>query len=388
MTKFLKWLDIGILGELSCEHIISLIYFLNHFLGVPPVIHVYLFQHYREECVFLERILAILVEEADYGRELAAYLSARTDFIFRPHVFYDRETYCAFDADNHVDMLLCNEREAMEHGKEYRADNICVLSEFSTVNESCEYPGIFKYQSSEQIMQDIIDYYGRRKPHTAAEEAVIDGRRTVCCVCSPIGGSFCSTYALALADYFSRGGRTLFISFDPFFLIPGENKNPANKDMTDLLYYLEVKGTDPLGFIGRICRHHGNLDYLPGVSHWFDIAVTTYAQTRTLLEALCEGDTYENIVFDLGPVGSASIELLARSSRIYLTRVRGARNDAVIEEWKRQLRFAGRLELLDKVIEREVPFDEILDGDFSFDQLLKGRVGRFIEETEGRRYIR
>lgn len=334
----------------------------------------------------MERILAILAEEIEYTRELAQYLSSRAEFIFKPVLFTDRDSYMKYDTETHVDMLLCS--PAMAEGNTFRAENICILSECMTVSEESPFPEIFKYQSSEQIMKEIIDYYGKRKVVEAqGSKEVSAGHRTVC-VCSPIGGSYSSTFALALADYYSRGGRTLFLSFDPFFLLPGEVKNYTDKNLTDVLYFLQIYAGNPQSFVEKIARHRGNLDYVSGVSHWFDIADMTPGHMRSLFTSLCEGDKYESLVFDIGSLGSAGIELLAGCKSVYVPMKCGPQYQATLNEWKRQLSFSGQADIVDKIEIKNLPFDEFLSEEYRFESLLKGTLGRYIDETEGLGYLK
>lgn len=336
----------------------------------------------------MERILAILTDEPEYACELASYLESRHDFIFRPMVFTDRETYMSFEQDNHVDMLLCPEDIAARNA-DYRAEHICVLSEGGIVGESSAFPSIFKYQSPEAIMKEIIDFYGKKQSHEAVkgDTKTVNGKRIIS-VFSPVGGSYKSTYALALAEYFSRGGRTLFVSFDPFFELPGEEKKATDKNLTDVIYFLEAKEAEPLEFIRRIAHRRGNLEYISGVSHWFDICDMKQAHMRRFIDSIISSDYYSEVVVDVGVMGASCMELLAAGSDIYLLTGNSRKSRARIAEWKRQLGFVGQSALLAKVCERNVPFDEMLDCDFSFENLLKGRVGHYIEETEGRKYIR
>lgn len=337
----------------------------------------------------MERILAILSSgEDDYGRELASYMGTRADCIFKPVVFTDINAYRRYEGSNHVDMLLCSDELMAEAKDGFQSENICLLSECSTLNEHTDYPIIFKYQSSERILQQVIEYYGRRRINPKEGSPGETGCRRIVSVCSPMGGCHSSTYALALAEYYSRGGRTLFISFDPFFLLPGETKKTTDKNLTDVLYFLQIYSGNPTHFIEKIVRHRGNLDYISGVSHWFDLADMTTDQMRRLFEGLIGSGCYENVVFDVGIIGSASIELLAGSRTIHMPVRSGNGYRRITDEWRRQLCFSGQEDIAQKVVERKIPADEGLTGDYRFDDLLSGVLGEYIEETEGLHYLK
>lgn len=337
----------------------------------------------------MERILAILSTEADYARGLASYLSGSGDFIFKPMVFTEPSAYKKFEESNHVDVLLYTEEVEAEIGTELKAENVCMLVGCSVVGEAGLHT-IFKYQSSKNIKHEIIELYGKSKKNFTEKLSVItpgkedsDEAGKNICVCSPIGGSYCSTYALALAKYYSQKGKTLFMSFDPFFLFPGESKSRLDRNLSDILYYLQIDDRNLMGFMEGIVHKAGALDYISGVSHLFDISDISPANMRKLFKSLTEEGKYRTIIFDLGTIGTAGLELMANCEKVYLTAKRGRQYEKTILEWRRQLALSGDNFIIDKVCEREVPYDEMLAGDYSLERILDGAVGGFIAETEG-----
>lgn len=338
----------------------------------------------------MERILAILSEEPEYSQELAAYLSSRRDFLFRPVVFTNVEAYCDYVRTHKVDMLICDEDIADYLDGDTVADATCILMPNTYVAEEQEYPTIFKYQSSEAVMREIIRYYTGKGKITPAngKDGSENGETKIISVCSPVGGCYKSTFALALAKYYSNGGRTLFLSFDPFFTFPKEVKSPSDKNLTDILYYLQSCTRDPVSFVGRMSKKQGNLEYIGGAAHWFDITELKPNHIARLFEAIKWNKYYDSIVLDLSADNAACLEMLSSSQRILTPIGMGLKGTQKINEWKRQLGFIGRVDVLEKIREINIPRDEELAGDFSFDQLTRGRMGSFIEEMEGLQYIK
>ncbi|MCR5684437.1 MAG: hypothetical protein K6G81_03330 [Lachnospiraceae bacterium] len=339
----------------------------------------------------MDRILAILADGTGYAQELAAYLNTRKNFIFKTVLFRNPTQLKKYYSENQVDMLLCSE-EAV-HNNEFRIKNICVLSDACGAGEALESDEngchmIFKYQSGEAVMKEIMDYYSSKQRRDEEADIPVVANRRIICVCSPVGGSFASTFALALAQYLSIGGRTLYISFDPFFAYPGEEKSHTDKNLSDLMYYMEVAKGGIMDFITRLAHHCGSLDYISGVSHWFDIVDMSKKNMHKLIDVLNSNDIYTNIVFDMGTAGSASMELLAGCEDVYLVTKKGINASKAVEEWKRQMLFTNHRDIVEKSKEVEIPHDELLEGEYSFEVLLKGHLGRFIEETEGLKYCR
>lgn len=332
----------------------------------------------------MDRILAILTEETSYARELASFLVSTPNFIFKPVVFASKDDYRAFEQTNHVDMLLTGD-EVISDLKDFSADCICTLSECNMVGEDDDSGvySVFKYQSSAKISEELTSIYGRKKIRTVAKQAVADANKRIVCVCSPSGGNYASTYALALADYCAERSSTLLISFDPFFLFPGEAAKMAEKNLADVIYYLQNSNEEPAGTVQDIARHKGGLDYVVGVSHWFDVSDLTAEHVHRLLLSLCENSSYKTIVFDMGWLGAAGIELLDGSTEIVVPVRSATGRTKVIDEWKRQMAFIGKAGILEKAVLREIPYDERLVGDYGFDALRGGKLWDFVAETEG-----
>ncbi len=333
-----------------------------------------------------------MADTSGYCGELASYFNSKSDFIFKSILFDSADELAGFISSTPVDMLLCD--EDMTSDIPPGVENVCLLCDESYVSDEAGYGvsgiyhRIFKYQSSEAIMEELVSYYKSRQMKIREDREVFEADKRIICVHSPMGGCYSSTFALALSQYLSKGGKTLFISFDPFFMYPGEDKNRADKNLTDLIYYMEVSGKGVASFVEKLTYRRDDLDYISGVSHWFDIADMSREKMRKLIEELNASGLYDNIVFDLRIMGEASMELLTGCKEIYMPLKKGSGSAGTVNEWKRQMLYANKPAIIEKTKEITVPYDELLDGEYSFDVLLKGRLGRFIEELEGLRYSR
>ena len=336
----------------------------------------------------MERIMVILSEEPDYARELAAYLSSREDFIYKPIVFTDPEAFLRYEKDNHVDLLLCDDEEFLS-GNKLNAKQLCLLSEYSKVSEfDGNRKAIFKYQSSEAIMKEIMSCYGislrpgakSRQPDETDSKIVAGGTRLIC-VCSPIGGSRCSTYALGLAEFFAKKGEALFLSLDPFFKVEGITEREEAGSLTELMYCLET-GREGRELLSEYVRRRGGADCLPGFSNWLDPQDINEEQALKLMKCIRSEELYRYIVIDMGRPFGAFLEFIALCGDIYVPRHKGKHDDDVIAEWKRQLTCTGYGDIAGRLKERTIPNDKGLEGGVSADRLLDGSLGGYIRETE------
>ena len=335
----------------------------------------------------MKRIMAIRTEDREYAEELAKNLNRSEDVIFQILIFTDKNAYDDYKKENRIDVLLCDETLLAECENESGATVVCGLSEINTANDTAELTNIiFKYQSSDDIMKEIMKRFNASKKTDIKTEDIKDRPDKIYCICSPVGGSFSSTFALALAKYLAEKEHTLFISFDPFFTLPGEEKNPAEKDLTDIIFYLNGMQPCLMDFIKGMTIKNGNLECVHGVSHWFDLYDMSPENMHDLVENVCNDPAYDSVVFDVGIIGAASMEVLLRAQKIFTPYKEGVGSRKKLKEWKRQLIYCGKGDLLDKTVEICVPEDDLLKGDYNFDMLLSGRLGKYIEERRNKIY--
>ena len=332
----------------------------------------------------MKKILAIRTVDREYAEELAKSFNKREDALFETLVFTDRTAYSDYIKGNKIDVLLCDEELLSECEGNHNVMLICRFSEISCAGETVtdETP-IFKYQASEKIMEEIVTRFRNIiQPDISSVKVNTEDKR-ICCVCSPVGGSYCSTFALALAKYYSIKGKTLFISFDPFFTLPGIEKDPKGKDLTDVIFYLNGMQTYLPDFITNITIKEGDLECIGGVSHWFDLYDMSPKNMHDLLDAIFKSTIYESFVFDVGVIGAASMEVFLSSKRIFVTEKNDQSSILKVKEWKRQLKFCGREDVLDRVKDITVPEEENLKGIYDYEALLSGKMYRFIENVTG-----
>ena len=352
--------------------------------------------------------IAVLVSDEDYAAGLEKYLSAGSTGDISYGVYTHSGEFEGFLGEKDPQVVVLEEGTQVGNLK---APVIRLIGE--QPSGRCE--GIGMYRSLEDVAKDITEEVAALLGKEIAgengdsllgdvdfEQGIIDqnysfskktadvdvGRSLkgvpsqITCVCSPFGGAYASTYAFALASYYSKGGRTLFVSFDPFFnvgsVLPGMEKGGLGR----LIYLLDGEADS---VIDRCKIKMGALDCICGSDHWTDICDMSRAHAEKLLDQINK-KSYKHIVLDTKLFGAASIPLLRSSDRIWVPCPTGERESERINDWKRQLNSIGVD--ITNVVDIEIPYDGLIKSGCEYGMLLKGRLGRFIEETEGKRYVR
>lgn len=342
----------------------------------------------------MRRILAIRTADREFGEQLAKNFNKDADSFFQTFVFSEQEAFSSFVKSNVINVLLCDEEIIKDNTLEAQLNDVkaeLVLS-LSELNVAEEVSGgilegihsVFKYQASEQIMKEVLYYYDQLKGLPLPEINTETLAKKVCCICSPVGGAYSSTFALALALSYSQNGKTLFISFDPFFTLPGRDKDPKDKDLTDVIFFSESSykrhgfKEKLADYISNCAVNYQNLSMLNGVSHWFDICDMNVHIMHDIIESTCNTGLFQNVVFDTGIFGAASMEILMVSDNIYVPIDDSVASKKKVDEWRRQIKYSGREAILEKAKELRIPIDSGLKGEYGYEDLISGTIGKYI----------
>lgn len=322
--------------------------------------------------------LAILDYEEAYVNRLMEYMNQKKDFGFQVMAFTEESKLKIYEENNKIDVLLCAEDIAEISASDYKANAIYVLSDYNYVREGERFPSIFKYQSAESIINEILQHFSKGNKNI---KVIKQGNTEVIGICSAVGGCYKSTFALALALYCAKQDNTLFISFDPFYSVPEFNKEESMDNLSDIIYYLKQSNLSIPVKIKSVIQRKQNLDILTGVAHWIDLYDFTVEEARSFLVEIMEHMSYQTIIIDIGGFGVNAMELMSGCSSIYVpTRGNNYYEREKDKEWKRQIKFIGGEHVLERIEDIEVPYDSRLDGNYyGFDALKEGVLGEFIE---------
>ncbi len=354
--------------------------------------------------------VAVLVSDEEYAAGLEKYLSAQSSGNISFGVYTKEEGFEGFIGEHLPPVIVAEEGLRIDDKK------IPCIRLLKKGGKSEEGEGIGMYRNLNSVAADItkeviafvgheIDRDNEGKQRSISDspqtkiiektdnlpEGYADGvvRRSVkgdltqiTCVCSPFGGVCSSTFAFALALYYSKGERTLFVSFDPFFDMSVENDINTAGGLGRLIYLLDQKNDLA---IEKCTQRIGGLDYICGADHWTDICDMKKEHADRLID-LVNKESYKHLVLDTKLFGAASIPILRSAGKIWVPCRAGEQKGHKMQEWSRQLTAIG----VDpaKVSCLEVPFDGLISNGCERGMLLKGKLGRFIEETEGKRYVR
>lgn len=287
--------------------------------------------------------------------------------------------YLEYEKEHEIEILLCSAMyyEGIIH--KICASQVYILSDQTQVREGDKTKCIFKFQSTEEIMKEIMDLYQIPKQPFLVQR---NQETEIIGIVSPSGGNFCSTFAITVSAIYAKKKKTLLISFDPFLDMECIGISSQLCGISEAVYFLrqDLKIEDVIVDIETVIGHTNGVDYLLGCMHWADLTEISGEEAKKLLDVLSGIGEYERIIVDIGIFCRASAQLLSNCNILYEPYFGTRAEERKEQEWKRQFRMNNK-EMAEKIQRVYLPYDKVLEtGEYSFEELTKGTFGLFVKE--------
>ena len=201
-----------------------------------------------------DKILAVCTADEAYALRLQEALSEREAFPFSVYIY---TKYDQLKDSGRITLYLADEA-FYENLRAAGADTILLRSR-ETGPHSERY--IWKYQSAEQIRKQLLDYYSE----SAKEEMpAAGGRRStkVIGIFSPVAKSIQTSFSLLMGQFLAKNSKVLYLNLEPFSGLSKLMSDSNNRDLTDLVYYLEGNEDRLVYKLESMVGNVNGLDYI------------------------------------------------------------------------------------------------------------------------------
>lgn len=322
---------------------------------------------------------AILDMEEVYAYNLMEYLSERQSTPFETLVFGSVESLRSYTAQEALDLLLISAKMMCEEIRRMNIRRIIVLSEGEITQEYGDYPMVYKYQSSESLVAEVMSYYARQEmvqPALLAKKTV-----NIYAVYSPIGRCGKTCFALTLGQILARKKSVLYINLEDYAGLSDLLEKEVSSDLTDIMYFLRQNRGSVTLKLNAALQKLGNMDYIPPAQSMQDLSEIELAQWIRLLDELAAYSRYETIVLDIGQSIRDVFALLAQCSRIYMPLCTDVVSMAKVAQYEQLLEEMEYGEVLEKTRKLVLPHCmPVMRGEYFLEQLTEGEMGEFVRE--------
>lgn len=303
-------------------------------------------------------------------------------------VFSSLQSIKDYFASREAHVLITNDDRVIELSRDWNVTKIIKLSEeriLDGLEQSMEFHPIFKYQSTELIVKEMLAYC-EQNYYACQCNAYNALQGKIIAVYSPIGRCGKTLFSLALAESLAQKGRVLYINLEEYTGINGVLDMTAGVGLSEIMY-LYRRASNSIGQrIRDIVVNKYSFDYIPPVSCPDDVVDVLAEEWSTFLEYIAGSMGYDYIVVDLGNLVSKPWNMFGCFDVIFMPELSTSVAQGKIHDFYNNLCNMGRQSLEEKIVRIEIPYDQMLDEDvITMEKIQWSIVGNFARKVVNER---
>lgn len=263
------------------------------------------------------RILAVCDPEEAYVSRLMEYLNEKQVSPFYVRAFTSKEALGDFAKQQEVEVLLISAQEAAEDMQSLQIGKRILLTQGQVPARLEGEPVIYKYQSAEKIIREVLYYYAE-EAQPFLQAALLKEEVQLYGVYSPIQRIGKTTFALALGQVSARKRRTLYLNLEAYSGFEQMVSSAHQWNLGDLLYFLKKGKQGFLYKLKSVTQNFGELDYIFPALSAEDLLSVTESEWEELLERLITDAGYECLILDFSDCIQGLPELLTKCTQVYM----------------------------------------------------------------------
>lgn len=330
----------------------------------------------------MERILAILDQEGDYGERLCEYLNRRKCLPCTAATFSSLESYLAF-AENHRVQILLAQPELLTGVYDLHADQVLQLWDAGQDRGALleKRDAVYKYQSGEEILRAVMVAAGEAglgfgAGHTGGEKRLIS-------VFSPVGRCYKTSFALLFSALRARRERVLYLNLEKFSGLSRLLGESYERGLGDAFYHLRRDSLDGAR-IGTLLHSFYGVDYIPPFLSPEDQEALEPGDHTALVERIMEETEHTLMVADLGGFSAAALAMMELSDVVYMPVLEDFISEGKCGEFLDYLKEMGKSRILERIQKLRLPQPgTIRSRDSYLDSLLLSPLGDYAREVAG-----
>lgn len=323
-------------------------------------------------------IFAICDLEVDYAHNFMDYLNCKRSIPFEIQAFTSVEHLIKFAGKERIEILLISDKAMCSRVKELDVGQIMILSEGVHPPELDQYPSVYKYQSSDYVIREVMACYGadRENPELAP---VPKRNMEILGVYSPVGRCLKTSFALALGQILARDKAVLYLNLEEYAGFETLFRKQYEHTLSDVMYFVRQKNKNLIHKISGMLESVGNLDYIPPAENPEDVRSASWEEWNYLLDTLARNSAYETVVLDLGNGVDGLFRILGRCSRIFMPVLGDVMSRAKLAQAERLLKTWNMPEIQDRIERLKLPYYAAAgDGSNYVEQLVWSELGDYV----------
>ena len=163
-----------------------------------------------------KNIFAVCDLEVEYAFNFMDYLNQKRNLPFEIQVFTTAESLVAYGKENHIELLLISDKAMRKEVRDLGIGKIIILSEGVHPPELDQYSSVYKYQSSSDVIREVMACYGEEKSLNPVDFPAMKKNMDIIGVFSPLGRCLKTSFALALGQILAKERAVLYLNLEEY----------------------------------------------------------------------------------------------------------------------------------------------------------------------------
>ncbi len=297
--------------------------------------------------------LVICDPEEGYALALANYVMHRKELSLQVQVCSSIKSILSLAEEDAVDFLFLSDTFSAEERETITAGQLFLLTEKSNVSELDEIPAIFKYQSGEKIVEELI-----RRGEGFEENSELffraPGKKEteVIGIFSPVHRVGKTSFALKMGEEMAASANVLYLNLELYGGYGGHFEE-SQETLADVLYYAGQESGNLGLMLTTVVKHKNGLDYVLPMPVSEDLKAVTAKEWISLVEKILEQSIYETIILDIDEGIQGLYPLLTACQKVYVLTREEEIAQSKIRQLNQELELLGYEDLRRKITFRE-----------------------------------
>jgi len=323
-------------------------------------------------------LITILDRDEVYARKLADYFRIKSGLDYDIQVFTSIDSLLKPDKTLYSDILILPYEYLANLSDINNSGSIFLLSEDMDLVHD-EYPTIYKYQTCENLVRDVLSGYNSL-PGTKRFSREFSKNSNIISVYSPIKRCGKTSFALTLGSLLSGISPSLYINLETFsgfsYFIDKEYKG----DLTDLLYFFKSNPNELDKKLLSLTHTINRLCYIPPMRFSIDLKTLSGDELREFIKAIASTKRYRYIILDLSDSINDLWSIFNISSKVYIPSIKDQISQAKLSDFYRIMNITGKTDLSSLFEELYLPNEEDSLITDPLERLIIGNLGGYVQK--------
>lgn len=299
--------------------------------------------------------IGIYDQELTYARRLMEVINIRTQLGMEAEIFSEDEKLSLFLKKGELDILLIHEEAWKPEYDCGAVGQVVLLSEGEVDSALACRSAVYKYQSSEKIIRELISIHTKSM---TGEKVSVSPKSTLYGIYSPVRYMDNNAFAIALVKELSKRSNTLFISLQIYSELRQLFEVDSQRTIMDLMYYVNHREEGFTPMLGSVKQRIQGVDLICPPESPIDLQDVAPELWRKLINLLQTQSGYEHVILHVEEGVQEFLHLLECCDKVFVP-IPEQIETPEQQEWNAFISIIGMKALAEKIIWVKLPLQSL-----------------------------